>query len=311
MRVPIPWVLLLCLVIIGGGWWLGTRKTDFLTPPSAEQLAKCRTQVELALTQANHLNDAVSSPAMDPTPAPASPVEEPKPTMILGDFNSPPTLQEYADLAPKGAAHLIELAVLLEVEGEFQRALLAWERVLDSGKPDPNQMSAACAAINRLRPTLPAWNAVTHAKPTAITLHAGTSPKTAKSLTPVLTETARELERAAAGMLQVTAIANAGHVQGPASKTTPVALWLAGTHKDSSSSEVLTLTVRSPKSLHEDLLKTVCLLIRNHLDHATNHPLPASLPNDPNPLETLTRQTTRLNWRELGTTLNQTPKKDD
>jgi hypothetical protein len=308
--VPIPWVLFLSLVMIGGVGWYGTRKTDFLTPPTASQLAACRAKVALSLTPTDHQNDVIAVPAVVADPATPTPAEEPKPTMILGDLDSPPTLQEYSDLAPKGAAHLIDLAVLLEVEGEFQRALLAWERVLDTGKPDPSQTNTACIAIKRLRPTLPDWN-TNRAKAIAITLHAGTSNKSAKSLTPVLTETARELERASAGLLQVTAVLSTGRVAGHASGSTPVALWLAGPNKTSASTEVLSVAIGSPKSLHDDLLKTLLLVIRKHLGHATSHPPPAALPNAGKPLDALNHLITRLNWHELGTTLNRTPKKDE
>ena len=307
VRVPIPWVVLLSLVIIGSVGWLGTRKSDFLTPPTAEQLTECRAKAELSLTQAHHEADAVSAPAIAAPPAIPPPVEEPKPTMILGDLNSPPTLKEYSDLAPKGPAHLIDLAVLLEVEGEIQRALLAWERVLDTGKPDPGQIRTACAAIKRLRPTLPDWNP-TRAKAIALTLHAGVGSKTAPSLTPVLKETARELERASAGLLQVTTVLSSGRAQGLTSKSTSVAVWLTGPLKTSASTEVLTFPVKSTKSLHEDLLKTLLLLIRSHLGHATAHAPPATLSHDEIPLDTLNTQITRLNWQDLGTTLNRSAK---
>jgi hypothetical protein len=310
VRVPIPWVLFLSLVMIGGVGWYGTRKTDFLTPPTASQLAACRAKVALSLTPTDHQNDVIAVPAVVADPATPTPAEEPKPTMILGDLDSPPTLQEYSDLAPKGAAHLIDLAVLLEVEGESQRALLAWERVLDTGKPDPSQTNTACIAIKRLRPTLPAWNTA-RAKAIAITLHAGTSKKSAKSLTPVLTDVARELERASAGLLQVTAVVSTGRVREPASGSTSAALWLAGPNKASASTKARSFAVKSPKSLHDDLLKSVLLIIRDHLGHATSHPPPVALPDDGKPLETLNYQITRLNWQELGTTLNRTPKKDE
>ena len=241
--------------MIGGVWWYGTRKADFLTPPPASKLAENRARVESSLPQVDHPDNAVAVPAGAVEPAPPPP-EELKPAIVLGDLSSPPTLQEYAEFAPKGAAHLLDLAALLEAEGEFQRALLAWERVLDTGKADATQAGTAIAASQRLRPTLPAWN-TDRAKAIAITLHAGTSSKNAKTLTPVLEETAREMERASAGILKVTAIVTSGRGRLTATTPVPVALWLAGPTKGSVSTAVRSFTVGSPKSLRDDLLKTV------------------------------------------------------
>ena len=309
MRVPIPLVLFLALAVSGGVWWYGTRYADFLTPPSAAKLAEIRASLESSLPQADHPDDAVSVPAIVKNPPPAAPVEEPKPAMVLGDLATPPTLREYSDLAPKGAGHLINLAVLLEVEGEFHRALLAWERALDMGKPDEAQATAAIASIKRLRPTLPDWN--THpAKAIAITLHAGTGKKSATTLAPILEQTARDLERASAGILKVTATVTAGRSNSSASSAAPVALWLAGPTKHSLSTKVLSFTLTSPKSLHDDLLKSVFLIVRSDLGHATSHTPPALAKND-NLLEALNSRITRLDWHELGTRLNRPPVKDE
>ena len=89
--------------------------------------------------------------------------------------------KHYGERSPQGAAHLIELATALEEASEPRRALLAWERVMDLTKPDETQAATAISSIKRLRPTLPDWNP----KPEtaiAITLHASTGKKLAKSL---------------------------------------------------------------------------------------------------------------------------------
>jgi hypothetical protein len=308
VRIPIPVVLLLALAVCAGGWWHGTRHSDFLTPPSEERLAAIRRNVEASLPQADHPDDAVSVPAVIKEPDPPAPVQEPKPAMEFGDLGSPATLREYSDAAPKGAAHLINLAVLLEAEGEFQRALLAWERVLDMGKPDDGQTGRAIAAIKRLRPTLPDWNA----QPTsaiAITLHAGTGKKTASTLAPVLNEVAKNLENASAGILKVTASVTTGRSTSSTKKAAPVALWLAGPSKESNSTEVLSFTVDSPKTLREDLDKTVFQIIRGYLSHGPSHTLPPEIAAGGNPVEALQSHITRLSWQELGTMLNRTAEK--
>jgi len=299
VRIPIPLVLLLSLAVIGAVWWFGTRNSDFLTPPPASKLVANRTKIESSLPPADPPDDTVAVPAVVAETTPPPPVEEPKPTIVLGDLNSPPTLQEYSDLAPKGAAHLMDLAGLLETEGAFQRALLAWERVLDMGQADASQASTAIAAIKRLRPTLPDWN-TERAGAIAITLHAGTGKKFAKTLTPVLEKTARELESASSGILKVTATITTGRDRRSTTGRAPMVIWFTGPKKNSASTAVLTFSVGSPQSLGDDLLKTVALLVRSYLGETSY----VTAATGDNPLATLNSHITRRNWQELGTRLN-------
>ena len=310
MRVPSPWVLLLSLIVIVSVWWFGIRKTDFVTPPPDAKLAEIRTQVEESLPEIDHPDDAVSAPPTVKIPDRPPPVEKPKPVIELGNITRTPTLLEYGILAPKGTAYLMDLAVLLEAKDAPQRALLAWERVLDTGKPDPGQTATAIAAILRLRPTLPDWN-TSRAKTIAITLHAGTGKKFVKTLIPALEKTARELEQASSGILKVTPIVNPSRGNSTVPGPTPVALWFTGSGKNATSTAVLSFTAQSPKSLHEDLLKATFLLIREHLAHDTVRPPPAALADGIKPLDALHSHITRRCWEKLGTQLKPPPKKDE
>lgn len=308
VRVPIPLVILLCVSVIGGFWWNGTRHMDFLTPPSEARLAEIRSKVEASLPPADHPVDAVSAPIPQPAPPPP-PMEEPKPEIDPGDLECKPTLREYVDRAPQGAAHFIELAALLETKGEFQRALLAWERAIDSGKPDENQTAAAISAIKRLRPTLPDWN-TDPAKTIAITLQAGTGKKTAKTLKPILEETARELSRASAGILKVTVQITAGRdSKKAASGPAPVALWLAGPAKKARSTEVLSFTVGPPDTLREEVRKTVFQILRGYLGRKSGQCPPPAIPDGQPALDAFNSHITRLYWHELGTMLGHPPEK--
>ncbi|MCX6868492.1 MAG: hypothetical protein NTV46_20255 [Verrucomicrobia bacterium] len=311
MRVPNPWVLLLALAVIVSIWWYGIRKTDFLTPPSASKLAEIRAQVEASLPETDHPDDAVSAPPVVKEPEPPAPVEKPKPVIELGDITRTPTLHEYSNLAPrKGAAYLMDLAVLLEAKDASQRALLAWERVLDTAKPDRDQAGTAIAAIIRLRPTVPDWN-TERAKTIAITLHAGTGKKYVKTLIPVLEKSARELERASAGILKVTTLVHASRGNPTVSGPAPVALWFTGSAKNSLSTAVLSFTIQSPQSLHDDLRKALFQLLREQLGQNTARTPPVALADREKALDALNSHITRLGWAELGTQLKPPPKKDE
>ncbi len=282
---------------------------DFLTPPTPTELQAIRVRVESSLPRADQVDDAISVPVLIPPPAPPPPpVEKPKPVIELGDLKAPPTLQSYAEQSPKGSEYLIALANVLEQKGEFQRALLAWERVIDSTKPDESQAGVALAAIKRLRPTLPDWSAKP-ATSIVIALHAGTGKKLAKTLTPVLEAVARDLEKASSGIVKVKATVDIGKTSSATKGPTPVALWLAGTDKKPSSTEVLSFTVDAPDALRQDILKTVYLLVRSHLSRSTAHTPPPGLSAHEDPQDALHYRITRLGWRDFATSLTLPPKK--
>jgi hypothetical protein len=310
VRVPISVAILLCLSLVAGLWWHGTRGMDFMAPPSQAELESIRSTVQGSLRDAKVAHVAVSSAAPARAPIPPPDVLEPKPAIELGDLKTEPVIHEYTDLAGKGAEHLINLAVLLETEGEFQRSLLAWERVLDSGKPDATQTAAAVQAIKRLRPTLPDWNS-DPARRIAVTLHAGTGRRTATTLKPVLESMAKEIEKASSGVLQVTAKITAGKdprkVTGPA----PVALWFGGAAEKSRSTEVLSFTVASNEKLADEVRKTAFEVVRGYVGKGLRHSQPPPLFEGETVSEALNSHITRMLWREMGTLLNHPPEKSD
>jgi hypothetical protein len=308
VRVPIPVVIPLVLAVVWGVWWSNTRHMDFLTPPSAEKLEIVRARVESSLPRVDQPEDSISAPPVvkEPDPPPP-PVEEPE--LDLGDLTTPPTLQNYGELAPQGSAYLIELATGLEKKGEFQRALLAWERVIDLTKPDDSQAITAISSIKRLRPTLPNWNAKPEGQ-IQVTLHAGAGTTLAKTLPPVLAEVTRDLEAASSGIVKFTATVTAGKTSSSSAKgPPPVAVWLAGPGKQFTSTEVLSFTVDSPDALRENILKNIFLLVRGYLSQSTAYNPPAELAGGENPLSALNFRVTRLCWSEFAAALNVPVKK--
>jgi hypothetical protein len=306
VRIPIPVVILLVLPVGGGTWWWNTRHLDFLTPPSAERLAQVKHQVESSLP-------ATEKPEKSPPPPPVvkelppPPPVEPAPVVNVGDLTLPPTLQSYGELAPEGPEHLAEVAKALEMRGEFPRALLAWERILDLTKPSESQAATAISSIKRLRPTLPDWNTRTEAT-ISITLHAGTGKKLAKTLTPILEGVARDLEAASSGTLKVKATVTAGKTSTPKGPA-PIALWLTGVGKKPSSTETLSFTAGTPDTLRATILKTIFLLVQSQLSRTTAYTPPAALGDGEDPQSALNFRVTRLGWSEFAAGLNLPQKK--
>jgi hypothetical protein len=306
VRVPIPLVLFLCIAVVAGAWWHGTRNSDFLTPPPASELAAIQMRVESSIPPTDQPEDAVSAPPKEKAPPPPLIPEKPKPSISAEDFSRPPSLGEYANLAANGADYLGELALLLENEGQFQRALLAWERVIDTGKPNDALATTAVTSILRLRPTLPDWN-TDPSQAIPVTLHAGTGKRTAEILTPILEAAARDLEQASAGILKVTASVAAGKGELTASGPPPVALWLAGPNKNTRSTEVLSFTVDSSETLPEETRKTLFRILRGYLAREVSQTPPRGLGRGTTPLEALNSHITRRSWQEFGNMLNLPP----
>ena len=292
---------------MGGVWWHGTRNKDFITPPTPEKLTEIRARVESSFPQTDKVVDAISEPILVEKPVV---VEPPKPEIDLGDLSAIATLSQYAERAPQGAPQLIELAAALEAKGQFQRALLAWERVIDLAKPDVNQANTAISAIMRLRPTLPDWN-TDPAKAIAITLHAGTGKKMAKALTPVLQQVAHDLEKASSGMIKITPEVIAGKSSLPVKGPTPVAIWLTGPLKKSTSTEVMSFTAVAADSSHQEMMKTVFGLVRNFLGQSTSYTPPVALADHESPQDALHFRITRLCWNEFAASLNLPQKKEE
>lgn len=299
VRIAIPWVILLSILAVALPGWLGMKNADFLTPPDEATLDTIRVHTESALPRLATQADAISPQGS------GSRIIAAAPPIQLGNLSAPPQLNEYADRAPRGAAHIIEIANRLEDEGHPHRALLAWERVIDSANPSPAELDAAIEATARLRPALTPWNrSPDDALP--IIIHAGTGEKSAETFAPALKQAAADLERATSGMLKVTTTINASADAEQPDAPVPVAIWISGPDGVKQSTEVMSFTVTTPDSLEYDVQRTLYQLIRNQLRQSTAVNAPPALPDDGDPRQATTTRLTRLHWHALGTFLNST-----
>jgi len=313
VHVPLPIVIVSALAVSAGAWWYGTRSMDFLTPPDEDTLAAIRQRVEASLPQPDRPPDAISVP--DESPAGTRPDEAQeeavKPVIDLGDLRSVPGLRAYREVAPKGVEYLAELASILETEGEFQRALLVWERVLDQGGAPPEKAERAASALRRLRPTLPDWN-VDPEGAIPVVIHVETAASQAKALEEALEEVAQTIERASSGILAVTTEVVANPQSAAAEGPAPVAMRLAGGGKGSSAStEVLSFRIGAPEQLAEQAGVRVFQLLCNYLERAPGIEPPAPLAEGESAAEAMEFRVTRLSWQDFGAALNDTAVPDE
>ena len=302
MRIPLILSILLAIAVPVVVWWLGVRDMDFLTPPTEPQLAAIRQQTAAALPREVIPAVAPEPPAPPVIPAPI-PEKKPEPAVEIGDLNPNPGLNTYAELAPKGARHLIELASLLETAGELPRTLLAWERVLDSTTPEPAQATAAIAAIQRLRPALPAVKG-NPAKAIPVVIHASTGTKFEGPVKTNLEQAAHSLEHAACGILKVTTQVTINRKSNSKNTNTTVAIWLTGPAEKSPATETLSFTVAKPDTLQTDLLHRLFRLTGNRLQQTLAFPAVTPASDDESALHALEFHFTRLHWEKFGRSLN-------
>jgi len=310
VRVPFYWWFPLACAVVGSIWWSRTRHMDFLTPPSDAAIAELRQAAAARPMTPDLRDDVISVPssedAITAMPSAGSGAEldrQPtEPTFEFGDLEASPALDEYLDQAPLGAEHLIGLAAALEQRGQFKRALLAWERVIDHGRPDAGQAESAVEAIRRLRPSLPPWHA-DPAEALRITLCAGTGTALAEELEAVLERIAGEIGRASGGVIEVLAKVEQGKGQAMADRPSPVALWLAGPEGVESSSAVVSFTARPGDPLRSTVLRLVHQLVSGDLSAKGGWPPIARLEDDANAAEALMFRTTRLGWQTFGAAL--------
>ncbi len=305
MRIPLLAAIPLCLLSTLLIWWAATRDMDFLTPPSEARLSEIRAEALASLPVSRMEDDAISIKVPPPDGEDTLPDTPPQMEPVdLGDIKSAPVLDTYSDRAPEGSAKLIALAFALEKSGAFQRALLAYERILDLAESNPEQIEAAVTAIHRLKPTLPHWNADPE-KAAQTVIHIGTGEKFAKILPDILEEITRDLNTASSGIVRFSHELHIGRTIQTTDAPTPVAIWITGSGDDATSTDVLSFTTDDPETLRNDLLKTAFNLIRGHLSKAASYnPAPEALDD---PQAALESHITRLLWHEFGRTLTPEP----
>jgi len=298
MRVSLPITIAACLVVVLLSWWLSTRSRDFLTPPDAARLAEVRQRAISMNPTAEGIGDALS-PA-DPRDGSAGPV----PVILPRHIQSEPRIDDYLEEARHGAAYLSGMAHLLESSGHPDRALICWERVLDSSKASEAQSRRAADAILQLKSSLPASNEAPQ-KSIPLVIQAGTGPAAATKLAPSLEKTARLMEACSAGVISVTSKVSIGTDDMIEDGKSPVALWISGPDQDSPSTEVVSffIPINATEDPDDQVQTEAYRLIRHSIGQMDNfQPLPK--PSEQYSTDKLLEShITRLVWKCFGESL--------
>ena len=317
MQIPIPIAIATCFIATGAMWFFSTRDDDFTTPPTTEQQKQTeeewKSKNKQPETTAPLSSDLKANDPTTPQPKLKKSPETVTPTikLPLGDLNLSPELSEYGTLGDHGTLAMIALATELESKQANQRALLAWERVLDTTKPDETQLKTAVSAIHRLSPEFSTWNTDPSSDIT-LTLNAGATTKDKITLQQSLNRTAETIAAASGYILRINTKITFGKGPPPETPRSPIAIWFTrSSGKSGTMRETPPYSFMTDPSQEEELTRqcemAIYRMLRSYLADATNFTGLPENPEETDAKKLLSYYITRLMWRECANSLIDQP----
>jgi hypothetical protein len=223
----------------------------------------------------------------------------------LGDLEASPGLGSYRDFGKKNSPQrLLELSSTLRARGQFQRALLALERVVDTSNADSKVIDEAATGIAALTPTLPRWNIDVTAE-ISLTLNIGSARTPSESLKKAALEVADLIRKSSSDQLEIIPKITSSE-SSDAPEDSPVALWLATNSEAPASSAVVTLKISDDESaMIDEFAIAVFQAVRGHL---ARQGYPNPLPLRASGRDYLSVHVTRLMWRDFAHSLQEMEK---
>lgn len=291
-------------------WHMLTKNMDFMTPTNAE-LPPEDFGDDLAVGAPVMQPKIVEGPKID-LPVQPTELEEPIISEIsdedLGDLASAPGLDEYRGFAQNNPAlRLLELSSTLQARGDFQRALIALERVVDTSEnPSPEELSQATEGIASLAPTLPRWN-VDPESEIELTLLISGSKGASDMLKAAALDVATLIRKHSGDQLQIIPKVERLGTASNTANTDATSLAISF-QRDISKEKISTATLMmrsGGENEGDDYIKAVFRSVRGHLA-GQGYPFPENFEIPAKDL--LTLHITRLMWRDFAASLD--PKND-
>ena len=218
----------------------------------------------------------------------------------LGDLEAAPGLNAYREFAQNNPAErLLQLSSVLRTMGQFQRSLLALERIIDTTESSPVELQEAGQGIGALEPSLPPWN-IDSAGAYNLTLNVGTAGDASPELKIAALDIATMINRHSGNLIDLSPKIIRGESENIIPNS-PITLWISATPDPRNSTPVLSVKPpETPDQLADKLILMTFHSIRNQLEKA-DYPLP--LPIDEAPKTLLSTQITRLMWQDFAESL--------
>ncbi|MGC6582795.1 MAG: hypothetical protein ACON4K_10805 [Akkermansiaceae bacterium] len=302
--VRVPWIIVVFSILLTllVTWKVRTKDMDFMTPANTS-LPPEDFGEDLATGAPVMQPKIVDGPKID-LPAPPTETEEPVVTEIseqdLGDLQSSPGLGEYRSFARKHEpVRLLELSSTLQARGNFQRALIALERIIDTSQNvSPEDLKQATSGISTLSPTLPQWN-VDPKTEVELTLLISSSGGASAAIKEAALEVATLIRKHSGDQLQITPkILKTPKASNPEKSPLTIAFQREDLENPASTA-VLTLRAGG-ESEAEEFVKAVFRLVRGHLA-GIGYTFPENF--DAPARDLLSFQVTRLMWRDFASSL--------
>lgn len=238
-------------------------------------------------------------------PAPAIP------TIPEGNLEISPALDHYIEHAHMGSDAYIQLAKKLEEDEHPAFALFAWERVLDSTKPNTGQHIEASLANLRLRLETPAWNADEDSN-IDIVLHLSVPEGVKKEVSGLIAQITDDIRSASSYQIAPQVLITTAE-QRPGFPAPPMAIWLSGTGDNAQETPKLTSPITPAIGqqkemtlpiLESKVYSALYRTIAGRLQQQNQLTPPADLSETTPARQALTSNITRLHWHKLAHTLN-------
>lgn len=216
-----------------------------------------------------------------------------------GNLFTPPVLDQYFADASKGPAALLKLAEKLQNEGRIQRAVLAYERILDSTLAGGQERVQAEEALTSLKTNLPPWNSDPEAA-LPLTIHLVTA-RSAESLAGSIAALSELIQVSSGNFCRPIFDIQEAPIPSEPLPSLPIALWLTveGEDPEKPSLTVLSIAPKTEEDVDSRLAHALYRLISRRLKNDSELTEPPALLIADDPEKAIVTKITRLTWKRL------------
>lgn len=220
----------------------------------------------------------------------------------LGDLKTSPGLAAYRGFAQENEPdRLFDLSSSLRARGQFQRALLAFERVIDSSNASPAILKEAAQGIRTLAPTLPNWS-IDPTNEFSLTLQLGTSQPASPELKGALLEVATTIRKSSSDQIEITPKITTRKSPGEIPDQ-PITIWLSSTEEKAKQTPITNLRISSGlEEATDEISFAIFQTVRAELTSLSYPPAPTLQISGK---DLLSNYITRLMWRDFARNLTE------
>ncbi len=304
MKFPLPIAIPLCILVVVATWMFRAKAYNAsLEPPTDQELADAKNSYANKEGPIQEVQPA-HRPAILVKPKIKQEVVEQieKPTVLeeMAFVQIAPALDEYRAAGNKGPDYLNLLASQLTEASYGERALLAYERILDSSVVDAIKQDAAISKIQSIRTYIPNW-VVDPSESTELTLNIEVTKDKTKATEAAMKQITEVMNQASSGLLSISTKLHTKKTTTDEAAAT-LGIWLSHSKDLKKPAQVFSAKFDS-ENTNVSLKRITYSMLRHHFSNKTTfQPLP-ELQENADPQLLISCGITRLLWSELPKTL--------